>query len=477
MERDVNVYQNPLTSRYASYEMSHLFSDQVKFQIFRLLWTELARAEMELGLDISQEQVNELEANIDNIDFERAAEWEKELRHDVMAHVKTYGEVATHAKGVIHLGATSNFVKDNADIIIMRKALELVENKLAILIKHLSDFALEYKDMPTLGYTHLQPAQLVTVGKRACLWIQDFAMDLEEVLMRKNNLKLRGIKGTTGTQASFMELFDNDEEKVRTLEDKLVKRLGFEKAVSVTGQVYPRKIDFQVLEALSSIGQSAHKMTNDIRILQSRKEIEEPFGKNQVGSSAMAYKRNPMRSERVASLAKYLMSLLSNTQMVEATQWFERTLDDSANKRISIAEAFLATDAILEILINLTDGLVVYPKQIKAHVDEELPFMATENIMMEAVKRGGDRQEIHEKIRQYSMMASRRVKEEGLDNNLLELLAQDDDFNLSKEDLHKLLDANLYIGRAPAQVEEFIGNDIKALLDGYDTDYSVDLKV
>lgn len=477
MGRDVNIYQNPLISRYASYEMSHLFSDQVKFQIFRLLWTELARAEMELGLDISQDQVNELEANIDNIDFDRAKELEKELRHDVMAHVKTYGEAAPHAAGIIHLGVTSNYVKDNADIIIMRKALELIENKLAILIKHLSDFALEYKDMPSLGYTHLQAAQLVTVGKRACLWIQDFAMDLEEVCMRKNNLKLRGLKGTTGTQASFLDLFDGDQEKVKKLEKKLVERLGFEKAVSVSGQVYPRKIDFQVMEALSSIGQSAHKMTNDIRILQSRKEIEEPFEKKQIGSSAMAYKRNPMRSERVSSLAKYVMSLLSNAQMVEATQWFERTLDDSANKRISIAEAFLAVDAILDISINLTDGLIVYPKQIQAHIDEELPFMATENIMMEAVKRGGNRQEIHEKIRQYSMIVARRVKEEGLNNNLLELLAEDEGFNLSKKDLHKLLDAKLYIGRAPEQVEEFIENEIKPLVDGYDTDYSVDLKV
>lgn len=359
----------------------------------------------------------------------------------------------------------------------MRNALEIVEKKLAILIKHLSDFAIKYKDLPTLGYTHYQPAQLVTVGKRATLWIHDFLMDLEEVIYRKENLKLRGVKGTTGTQASFLKLFDNDHAKVKELEKKIVKEMGFESAVSVSGQTYTRKIDYHVLQVLSSIAQSAHKMTNDIRLLQNRKELEEPFEKTQIGSSAMAYKRNPMRCERISSLSKYVMSLVQNPQFVASTQWLERTLDDSANKRMSVPESFMAVDSILEIAINVTDGLVVYENQIKAHVNEELPFMATENILMEAVKRGGDRQELHEKIREYSMVAGRRVKEEGLDNNLLELLEKDEAFNLNKDDLNLLLDGKLYIGRCPEQVVEFIEEDVKPVISKYDTEYSVDLKV
>ena len=394
---DRELYNSPLNTRYASREMSHIFSDMEKFKTFRILWTELAKAEMELGLNISSSQIKELEENIDNIDFEKAAEYEKELRHDVMAHVKAYGDVAKSAAGIIHLGATSCYVNDNTDIIVMRKALKLVAKKLAVLIKNLSEFAKKYKGLPTLGYTHYQPAQLVTVGKRATLWIQDFLIDLEEIEYRIENLKLRGVKGTTGTQASFLELFDGDHEKVKELEKKIVNSLGFTSAIAVSGQTYTRKIDFQILQALSQIAQSAHKMTNDIRLLQNLKEVEEPFEKNQIGSSAMAYKRNPMRSERIASLSKYVINIAQNPAMVEATQWFERTLDDSANKRLSIPEGFLATDAILDIAINVTSGLVVHEKVIERHVERELPFMATENILMEAVKRGGNRQELHEK--------------------------------------------------------------------------------
>lgn len=474
---DRNIYQNPLNTRYASYEMSNIFSEQVKFETFRRLWIELAKAEKDLGLDIKDEQIKEMEDNISNIDFDLAAKYEKELRHDVMAHIRTYAEVAPQAGPIIHLGATSCYVTDNTDIILMKKALEIVENKLAILISHLSKFALKYKDLPTLGYTHYQPAQLVTVGKRASLWIQDLLLDLVEIKYRKENLKLRGVKGTTGTQASFLDLFDGDHEKVKELNKKIVKNLGFNEAIPVSGQTYTRKIDYQVLQALAGIAQSAHKMTNDIRILQNRKEIEEPFEKTQVGSSAMAYKRNPMRSERISSLAKYVMSLSMNPQLVQATQWLERTLDDSANKRISVPEAFMAVDAILDIAINVADGLVVYENQIKSHVNEELPFMATENILMEAVKKGGDRQELHEKIREYSMIAGKRVKEEGKNNNLLELLEKDEAFGLNKEELDSLLDGSLYIGRCPEQVVEFIEEEVKPIIVGYNTEYSVDLKV
>lgn len=472
-----NIYQSLLNTRYSSYEMSHIFSDETKFHTFRRLWTELARAEKELGLNITEEQVRELEENIENIDFERAKEYEKLLRHDVMAHVKTYGEVAPKASGIIHLGATSCYVTDNTDIIQMKMALQLVVKKLAILINNLAKFANKYKSLPTLGYTHYQVAQLVTVGKRASMWIQDFLMDLEEVEYRIDNLKLRGAKGTTGTQASYMKLFDNDEETVKELDRKIVKALGFKKSLPITGQTYTRKIDFQVLEVLSSIAQSAHKMTNDIRLLQNRKEIEEPFEKTQVGSSAMAYKRNPMRSERISSLAKYVINITQNPAMVESTQWLERTLDDSANKRLSIPEAFLAVDAILEIAINVTDGLVVYEKVIEKHVMEELPFMATENILMEAVKKGGNRQQLHEKIRKYSMKAAKRVKEEGLDNNLLELLKNDKSFMMDEEDFKDIMNPLNYIGRSQSQVEEFLINEVYPAIEKYNTDYKVELNV
>lgn len=474
---DRELYNSPLNTRYASREMSHIFSDMEKFKTFRILWTELAKAEMELGLNISSSQIKELEENIDNIDFEKAAEYEKELRHDVMAHVKAYGDVAKSAAGIIHLGATSCYVNDNTDIIVMRKALKLVAKKLAVLIKNLSEFAKKYKGLPTLGYTHYQPAQLVTVGKRATLWIQDFLIDLEEIEYRIENLKLRGVKGTTGTQASFLELFDGDHEKVKELEKKIVNSLGFTSAIAVSGQTYTRKIDFQILQALSQIAQSAHKMTNDIRLLQNLKEVEEPFEKNQIGSSAMAYKRNPMRSERIASLSKYVINIAQNPAMVEATQWFERTLDDSANKRLSIPEGFLATDAILDIAINVTSGLVVHEKVIERHVEQELPFMATENILMEAVKRGGNRQELHEKIRQYSMIAASRVKDEGKDNNLLELLAKDKDFSITEDDIKNILNPVNYIGRSEKQVEEFLKEIVNFAILDYDTKYRVKLKV
>lgn len=473
----LDIYQNPLNTRYASYEMSNIFSDETKFRTFRKLWVELARAEKELGLEISDSQIKELEDNIDNIDLELAKEYEKKLRHDVMAHVNTYGDVAKGAKGIIHLGATSCYVTDNTDIIQMKMAMELTAKKLATLISNLSKFAMEYKELPTLGYTHFQVAQLVTVGKRATMWIQDFLMDLEEIEYRLENLSLRGAKGTTGTQASYMKLFNDDEEKVKELDDKIVKALGFKSALPITGQTYTRKIDYTVLQALSGIAQSAHKMTNDIRLLQNMKELEEPFESTQVGSSAMAYKRNPMRCERVSSLSKYVINISQNPALVESTQWLERTLDDSANKRLAVPEAFLAVDAILDILINVSDGIVVYKSVIEKHIKEELPFMATENILMEAVKRGGDRQEIHEKIRNYSMQAAKRVKEEGLENNLLELLEKDSDFKMTSSDIENILDSRNYIGRSASQVEEFIKNYVDPIISKYNTNYSVELNV
>ncbi|MDO4661623.1 MAG: adenylosuccinate lyase [Tissierellia bacterium] len=471
-----DIYNSPLNTRYASYEMQHIFSDQVKFETYRRLWANLSKAEQKLGLNIKDEQVEELFNHIEDIDFEKAKEFEKELRHDVMAHIKTYGIAAPNAKGIIHLGATSCFVTDNTDIIVMRKALELVANKLAVLIKNLIDFSDKYKDLPTLGFTHFQPAQLVTVGKRATLWAYDFLLDLEDIEYRIDNLKLRGIKGTTGTQASFMDLFENDEEKVKKLDKLILEAFDFKESVIVSGQTYTRKIDYEILSSLSAIAQSAHKMTNDIRLLQSLKEIEEPFEKTQVGSSAMAYKRNPMRSERIASLSKFVINNAQNPAMVHATQRLERTLDDSANKRIAVAESFLGIDAILEIAINVTSGLVVNDKVIEKHVREELPFMATENILMEAVKKGGDRQILHEKIRKYSMIASNRVKKEGLDNNLIELLTNDKDFGIDDEQLKEILNPYKYIGRSKSQVEEF--NKIaKEKIAKYDTDYNVELNV
>ena len=468
MSNYYSKYQSPLNERYASREMSYIFSDQNKFETFRSLWIALAEAEKELGLDISDEQIEELKKYRSDIDFEAAKRIEKETRHDVMAHVKAYGLQADKAKGIIHLGATSAYVGDNTDIIVMRSALEIIEKKLAILINNLKEFALEYKDMPALGFTHFQAAQLVTVGKRATLWIQDLILDLDDVIYRKDNLRLRGAKGTTGTQASFMALFDNDDEKVKMIDDLICNKMGFEKRFAVTGQTYTRKVDYQVLSSLSQIAQSLHKMTNDIRLLQSLKEIEEPFEKTQIGSSAMAYKRNPMRSERISSLAKYIINLAQNPAFVHSTQWLERTLDDSANKRLATPEAFLAADAILDIAINVTNGLVVYENIIKRRVNEELPFMATENILMEAVKKGGDRQELHEKIRLYSMEAGKNVKVNGLDNNLLELLAQDEEFKLSQQEINALLDPMLYTGRSASQVVEFIENEVNPRLEKYE---------
>lgn len=468
MSNYYSKYQSPLNERYASREMSYIFSDQNKFETFRSLWIALAEAEKELGLDISDEQIEELKKHRSDIDFEAAKRIEKETRHDVMAHVKAYGLQADKAKGIIHLGATSAYVGDNTDIIVMRSALEIIEKKLAILINNLKEFALEYKDMPALGFTHFQAAQLVTVGKRATLWIQDLILDLDDVIYRKDNLRLRGAKGTTGTQASFMALFDNDDEKVKMIDDLICNKMGFEKSFAVTGQTYTRKVDYQVLSSLSQIAQSLHKMTNDIRLLQSLKEIEEPFEKTQIGSSAMAYKRNPMRSERISSLAKYIINLAQNPAFVHSTQWLERTLDDSANKRLATPEAFLAADAILDIAINVTNGLVVYENIIKRRVNEELPFMATENILMEAVKKGGDRQELHEKIRLYSMEAGKNVKVNGLDNNLLELLAQDEEFKLSQQEINALLDPMLYTGRSASQVVEFIENEVNPRLEKYE---------
>lgn len=468
MSNYYSKYQSPLNERYASREMSYIFSDQNKFETFRSLWIALAEAEKELGLDISDEQIEELKKYRSDIDFEAAKRIEKETRHDVMAHVKAYGLQADKAKGIIHLGATSAYVGDNTDIIVMRSALEIIEKKLAILINNLKEFALEYKDMPALGFTHFQAAQLVTVGKRATLWIQDLILDLDDVIYRKDNLRLRGAKGTTGTQASFMALFDNDDEKVKMIDDLICNKMGFEKSFAVTGQTYTRKVDYQVLSSLSQIAQSLHKMTNDIRLLQSLKEIEEPFEKTQIGSSAMAYKRNPMRSERISSLAKYIINIAQNPAFVHSTQWLERTLDDSANKRLATPEAFLAADAILDIAINVTNGLVVYENIIKRRVNEELPFMATENILMEAVKKGGDRQELHEKIRLYSMEAGKNVKVNGLDNNLLELLAQDEEFKLSQQEINELLDPMLYTGRSASQVVEFIENEVNPRLEKYE---------
>ncbi|OPJ57159.1 adenylosuccinate lyase [Alkalithermobacter paradoxus] len=460
-------YQNPLIERYSSKEMSSLFSDETKFRTWRKLWVALAEAQMELGLNITQDQINEMKHNIDFINFEDAKRFEKETRHDVMSHVKAYGVLCPKAKGIIHLGATSAFVGDNTDIILMKKGMDIIIKKLVNLINNLKEFAIKYKDTPTLGFTHFQAAQLTTVGKRACLWIQDLLLDFYDLEYRMNNLKLRGVKGTTGTQASFLSLFDGDHEKVKKLEAKVCEKMGFKESYFVTGQTYSRKVDYQVLSTLSSIAQSMNKITNDIRLLQSLKEIEEPFESNQIGSSAMAYKRNPMRCERISSLSKYLISNTLNPALVFSTQWLERTLDDSANRRISIPQAFLAVDAILEIGINVTDGLVVYEKIINKHIEEELPFMATETILMEAVKRGGDRQELHEKIRQYSMEAAREVKQEGKNNNLMEYIEKDEAFMLSKEDIDAIMDPKNFIGRASEQVVEFIEYEVNKVVSQY----------
>ena len=458
-------YQSPLSERYPSKEMKYLFSPEKKFRTWRKLWIALAEAEQELGLDITDEQIAELREHADDINYDVAAEREKIVRHDVMSHVFAYGEQCPGAKGIIHLGATSCFVGDNTDLIIMREGLELVRAKIINAISKLAKFAEDYKDLPTLGFTHYQAAQPTTVGKRACLWINDLVLDLEEVDFVLGALKLRGAKGTTGTQASFMELFNGDQEKCRALDKMIAEKMGFDAVYPVTGQTYSRKVDSRVLGVLAAIAQSAHKFSNDIRLLQHMKEIEEPFEKNQIGSSAMAYKRNPMRSERMASLANYVMSDVMNPQITAATQWFERTLDDSANKRISVAEAFLATDSILELYINISDGLVVYPKVIEQHLMAELPFMATENVIMDAVKRGGDRQELHERIRVHSMAAAKVVKEEGRDNDLIDRIAQDPIFGVSKDELAAVLKPENYVGRAPAQVSEYLAEVVAPILD------------
>ena len=462
-----NTYETPLNSRYASKEMQYLFSPDFKFKTWRRLWIALAESEMELGLNITQEQIDELKAHAEDINYDVATEREKLVRHDVMSHVYAYGVQCPKAKGIIHLGATSCYVGDNTDIITMTEAMKLIRKKLVNLMDKLSKFALEYKDLPCLGFTHFQPAQPTTLGKRASLWLNDLLLDYEQLEFQISQMKLLGSKGTTGTQASFMDLFEGDTDKVKALDRKIADKMGFKDFYPVSGQTYSRKVDTQVLFALSNIAQSAAKFTNDLRLLQHLKEVEEPFEKNQIGSSAMAYKRNPMRSERISSLARYVMADVMNPTITAATQWFERTLDDSANKRISVAEAFLATDAILEIYINVTDGLVVYPKMIEKHLMAELPFMATENIMMEAVKRGGDRQELHEKIRVHSMAAGKIVKQDGGENDLLERIANDPAFGVTLEQLKAIMKPALYVGRAPQQTEEFVENYIKPITEKY----------
>ena len=462
---DNSIYNNPLTTRYASKEMQKAFSDEKRFKLWRKLWVALAESEMELGLNVSQEQVDELKAYAEEIDYELAAKFEREVRHDVMAHVKAYGAYAKKAMPIIHLGATSCFVDCNAEAIMIADALDIILKKLVNVMDKLKKFALEYKDMPTLGFTHLQPAQLTTVGKRATLWLQDLEMDYQNLMHAKENIRLRGVKGTTGTQASFMELFGGDEEKVKELERRVVAKMGYEKVYGVTGQTYPRKLDYNVLCVLSQIAQSAYKFSNDIRILQNMKEIEEPFGKNQIGSSAMAYKRNPMRSERIGALARYAISLPMNSALTASTQWFERTLDDSANRRIVNAQAFLTVDAILNVYMDVAENLVVYEKVIAKHIRAELPFMATENIMMGCVKAGGDRQELHERIRVLSMEAGKNVKVEGGENNLIDLIKQDETFKPVWDQLDEILDAKNFIGRAPSQTVEFIQNEIDPILE------------
>ncbi|WP_252226307.1 adenylosuccinate lyase [Clostridium sp. ZBS2] len=460
-----NLYSTPLNSRYASKEMSFIFSDDMKFTTWRKLWVALAEGERELGLNITEEQVNELKSNINNINYEEAIKKEKEVRHDVMSHVYAYGLQCPAAKGIIHLGATSCYVGDNTDVIIMRDALLLIKDKIVTVLNHLKNFAIEYKDLPTLGFTHYQPAQLTTVGKRATLWMQDLVMDIENIDFVIHSLKLRGVKGTTGTQASFMELFDGDEEKVKKLDKMIAEKMGFDKSFGVTGQTYPRKLDSIVLNTLSEIAQSAYKFSNDLRLLQSMKEMEEPFEKNQIGSSAMAYKRNPMRSERISALARYVIVDALNPAITAGTQWFERTLDDSANKRLSVAEGFLALDGVLNLYMNIAENMVVYDKVIASHVASELPFMATENIMMEAVKRGKDRQELHEKIRVHSMAAAQRVKGEGLDNDLIERIINDNSFGLTKDEILSIIDAKKFVGRAPSQVVEFIDEYVNPIIE------------
>ena len=457
-------YESPFSTRYASDEMQYLFSQNMKFRTFRKLWIALARAEKKAGLDITDEQIAELEAHRDDINYDAAEAYEKKLRHDVMAHVHAYGDQCPKAKPIIHLGATSCYVGDNTDMIIMREGLKLVRSKLLTVMKNLRDFALEYKGMPALGYTHLQPAQLTTVGKRATLWLYELTLDLEDLDYVASSLKLLGSKGTTGTQASFLELFDGDEEKIKQVEADIAAEMGFKECVPVSGQTYTRKFDTRVLNVLAGIASSAYKFANDMRLLQSFKEMEEPFEKNQIGSSAMPYKRNPMRCERICALARYVISDTINPEITSSTQWFERTLDDSANKRISMAEGFLGVDSILNIFINVTKGLVVYPKMVERRIMNELPFIASENILMDAVKKGGDRQELHELIREHSIAAGKRVKEEGLDNDLIERIASDPRFGLSRDEIVTNLDPKNYTGRSERQVEEFIRDVVDPML-------------
>ena len=461
------VYESPLSSRYASDEMQYIFSPDKKFSTWRRLWVALARAEMELGLPVTQEQIDEMEAHLTDIDYDSAAQWERKLRHDVMAHIHAWGQQCPKAMPIIHLGATSCYVGDNTDVILMREALELVRDKLVRVLHALSVFANQYKALPTLGFTHFQPAQLVTVGKRATLWMNELLMDLEEVEHRIGSLKLLGSKGTTGTQASFLELFEGDHEKVKELERKIAREMGFDAVTPVSGQTYSRKMDYAVLSTLSGIAQSASKFATDMRLLCHLKEVEEPFEKNQIGSSAMPYKRNPMRCERICALARYVMADAFNPAVTAATQWFERTLDDSANKRLSVPEAFLAVDAILNIYANVASGLVVHEKVIERHVMEELPFMASENIMMDAVKRGGNRQDLHERIRVLSQEAGRNVKDRGLPNNLIDLIAEDPMFGMSREELTVHMEPARYIGRCPEQVDEFLAECVHPVLERY----------
>ena len=464
---DYTNYESPFSTRYSSDEMKYLFSAEKKFRTWRKLWISLAKAEKECGLNITDEQIAELEAHADDVNFDVAEKREKEVRHDVMSHVYAYGVQCPKAQPIIHLGATSCYVGDNTDVIILREAMELVRGKLCGVLANLKDFALKYKAMPCLGYTHLQPAQTTTVGKRATLWMNELLYDVNELEYRISNLRMLGSKGTTGTQASFLELFDGDHDKVKKVEELICKDFGFEAAVPVSGQTYSRKVDSAILATLSGVAQSCYKFANDLRILQSFKEMEEPFEKNQIGSSAMPYKRNPMRSERICALARYVIVNSLNPAFTSATQWFERTLDDSANKRISVAEGFLATDAILNIMLNVTNGLVVYPKMIRARLMAELPFMASENIMMDAVKTGGNRQELHEKIRVHSIAAGKNVKEEGGKNDLIERILADPAFDLSREEIDEIMKPEKYIGRSDVQVDEFISDYVNPVLEKY----------
>ena len=470
-------YNSPLSGRYASKEMQYIFSQDKKFTTWRRLWIALAEAERELGLNITEEQIAELKEHVNDINYDVAVAREKEVRHDVMSHVYAYGVQCPKAKGIIHLGATSCYVGDNTDIIIMTEGLKLVKKKLLNVMSKLADFAEKYKALPTLAFTHFQPAQPTTVGKRATLWLMELKLDYDDVCYLIDNMKLLGSKGTTGTQASFLELFDGDHEKIKKIDKLIAEKMGFTDCFPVSGQTYSRKVDSRVLNVLAGIASSAHKFSNDIRLLQHLKEVEEPFEKSQIGSSAMAYKRNPMRSERIASLSRYVMSDLMNPYITAATQWFERTLDDSANKRLSVPEAFLAIDGILDLYMNVADGLVVYEKVIEKHIMAELPFMATENIMMDAVKRGGDRQELHEKIRTLSMEAGRNVKERGIDNNLLELIAAEPSFGITLAELKKQMEPSKYTGRSKEQVEDFLKEVIRPILDENKTELGLEAEI